>query len=180
MISNTNILFETDRLIFRIWNNMDVDAMAEINANPEVMRHIPKTATLEETKLFIDKMKLLFEEKSYCYFPVEIKDTGEFIGFIGMMDQNYKSEITPATDIGWRLKTSAWGKGYATEGAKRCLQYARELQTLTHVISTAPKVNTASISVMKKIGMQHFKDFIHPRLIDYERLKECACYRIEL
>jgi len=43
---------------------------------------------------------------------------------IGLAFQEYKTKFTPAIDIGWRLKRSAWGKGYATEGAKRCLEYA--------------------------------------------------------
>jgi RimJ/RimL family protein N-acetyltransferase len=173
-------LFESERLGFKNWTEVDVDQMALISADTNVMRHFPKTATFEETKIFIDKMKLLFEEKAYCYFAVEIKESKELIGFIGLMDQNFESEFTPATDIGWRLKKTAWGKGYATEGAIRCLQYARELKNITHIIATAPLVNTASISVMKKIGMRHYKDFIHPRLKDNERLRECVCYRIEL
>lgn len=65
-------------------------------------------------------------------------ETGELIGFIGLAYQTYESDFTPATDIGWRLKSSAWGKGYATEGAKRCLQYAFEDLKLEKVIQPVP------------------------------------------
>jgi len=46
------------------------------------------------------------------------------IGFIGLAYQTYETEFSPATDIGWRLKETVWGKGYATDGVKRCLEYA--------------------------------------------------------
>lgn len=173
-------LFESDRLGFRNWKDSDIDAMTKISADPNVMRFFPKTATYEETKTFIEKMKDLFYENGYCYFAVETKSNKELIGFIGMMDQTYESEFTPATDIGWRLKQSSWGKGYATEGAMRCLKYAKENLTIQQLIATAPQVNTPSIAVMKKIGMIYHQNFIHPKLLNHENIKECVCYKIDL
>ena len=80
--------------------------------------------------------------------------SGEFIGFVGLCDQAYESPFTPCTDIGWRLAPEFWGKGYATEGAKRCLEYAFNDLRLDEIKSTAPKVNVPSIRVMEKANMQ--------------------------
>ena len=68
-------------------------------------------------------MKLMFAEYGFCYFAVDELSNYEFIGFIGLSHQDYDVEFTPFIDIGWRLDKNYWGKGFATEGAKRCLAY---------------------------------------------------------
>lgn len=123
-------------------------------------------------------MQKMFDENSYCYFATELLATGEFIGFIGLCEQTYEADFTPCIDIGWRLKESAWGKGFATEGAQACLQYAFNVLQLSTIFSIAPIVNTPSIAVMKKIGMQPIKQFNHPALSGNEYLKLCWLYRI--
>ena len=95
------------------------------------------------------------------------------------MYQTYEAPFTPITDIGWRLKKSAWGKGYATEGAKVCLDYAFKQLKLDSVASVCPTVNIPSENVMKKIGMTKQGTFKHPKLTDYPKLEECVWYKIE-
>ena len=172
--------FTSSRLGFRNWIESDIPKMIEISGNPEVMLFFPAVATPEQTTDFIRRVQNQFEEKGYCYFAVDELETKKFIGFIGFYYQDYESEITPATDIGWRLHPDFWGKGYATEGAKACLEYGKNTLNLKHVIATAPLINKPSIHVMEKIGMTKELEFIHPRLVDNERLRNCVCYEIEL
>ena len=73
-----------------------------------------------------------------------------------------------------------WGKGFATEGARRCLQFASQDLKLKKVISMASKTNVNSENVMLKIGMKKVKDFTHPRLLEHKNLKECVLYEIRL
>lgn len=87
------------------------------------MKHFPKPLTLIETKNFIYRLQNHFDTHGYNYFATEILSSRELIGFIGLAYQDYGAEFNPSTDIGWRLKKSAWNKGYATEGAKRCLEF---------------------------------------------------------
>jgi len=119
-----------------------------------------------------------FVENGFTYYATEILDTKEFIGMIGLARQNYTSPFTPAVDIGWRLKREAWGKGYATEGAKRCLDYAFNELDIHEVISICTLRNTKSENVMRKIGMTKIGEFIHPELVDYPQHKEHHCYKI--
>jgi len=79
------------------------------------MEHFPKTLTKEENQDLFERLKLQYKKHKHTYFAAEIRATNEFIGFIGLAYQ------TPAVDIGWRLKKSAWSKSYATEGAKNAL-----------------------------------------------------------
>lgn len=170
---------QTQRLGLRNWKDSDLAAMTAINQDPAVMRYFPSMPDEATTREYIQRMQAQFAENQYCYFAVEILDTREFVGFIGLMYQDYEATFTPCVDIGWRLKQSAWGKGFATEGAKACLDYAFTTLNLPTIYSVAPLVNTPSINVMKKIGMTLSTTFQHPKLGDFPTLETCALYVIE-
>lgn len=172
-------LFKSERLGFRNWRDEDLEEFASLNADPEVMEHFPKALTKQETFDFIKRLQKHFEEKGYNYFATETLETGELIGFIGLAYQDYETEFTPAVDIGWRLKRSSWGKGYATEGAKRCLEYAFDDLKLDRVVSVCVLDNVNSEKVMNKIGMVKKGTFIHPKLKEYPALEECVWYEIQ-
>ena len=171
-------IFTSKRLGFRNWKNSDFTKMAEINSDKEVMKFFPKIPSETETIAFIKRMQQQFTEKRFCYFAVDTLKNNEFIGFIGLSEQNYKSDFTPCVDIGWRLNQKYWNKGFATEGAKKCLEYAFTILKLTEVYAVAPKINTISENVMKKIGLKKVKTFEHPLLLEFKNLKDCVLYKI--
>lgn len=175
-----NYLFTSERLGFRDWNDNDLDVFAEINADPKVMEHFPKPLNKEETKAFISRLQKHYKERGHNYFATEILETGELIGFIGLAHQTYETDFTPAVDIGWRLTPTVWGKGYATEGAKRCLEFAFNELKLDKVIATCTLSNRNSENVMQKIGMQRVKTFTHPNLTDYPEMGGCVLYEIQM
>ena len=171
-------LFTSERLGFRDWIDSDVSKMIDINSDPDVMKFFPAIATKIQAVEFIDRMKLMYIEKGYCYFAVDQLKDEAFIGFIGFCYQIYKSQFTPGVDIGWRLNKKYWNNGFATEGAKKCLDYAFNVIKLKNIISTAPIINIKSIRVMKKVGMKKLTEFKHPRLKFDKRLEDCVCYEI--
>lgn len=171
--------FTSKRLGFRVWQDKDIQFLNILNSNIEVMRYFPKMPSPQENEAFIQRMQNLYLEKNYCYFLVEELESKSPIGFIGLADQNYESDFTPATDIGWRIFPRFWGNGYATEGALRCLEYARGLN-LSEIFSVAPQINIPSIAVMQKIGLEKVKEFNHPLLENSPRLQACVLYKIEL
>ena len=171
-------LFQSDRLGFRNWIDSDTPKMIDISSDPDVMEFFQAIATKIQTVEFIGKMKLMYIEKGYCYFAVDQLKDESFIGFIGLYYQTYESQFTPGVDIGWRLNKKYWNNGLATEGAKKCLDYGFNKLGLENIISTTPIINTKSIRVMEKIGMQKLADFKHPRLKLNEKLENCVCYEI--
>ncbi|MCX7547189.1 GNAT family N-acetyltransferase [Xanthomarina sp. F1114] len=171
-------IFKSERLGFRNWNKNDLTEFAKINADIDVMAHFPNTLTTTETSEFIERLQNHYKTYGYNYFATEILETGEFIGFIGLAYQDYKTDFTPAVDIGWRLKKSAWGNGYATEGAKKCLDFAFKKTELKKVIAVCTERNFKSESVMKKIGMTKAGEFKHPKLKAYPAYENCLCYQI--
>ena len=148
-------IIETDRLILRTWNDNDLQPMLAINQDPKVMEYFPYLQDLEMTKNFIDKVNTHFENHGYSLYATVRKDTGEFIGFIGLLIADFESHFTPATEIGWRLSSKHWGKGFATEGAKAVLDYAFRELNIPEIVSFTAAGNAKSIRVMQKIGLQH-------------------------
>jgi len=174
----SDYIFRSERLGFRNWQESDIIPMAAINADPEVMRYFPAIQTTSQTQDFIQKMQLQFQERGYCYFAVELLKTNTLIGFTGLSDKTFESDFTPCIDIGWRLGTAHWNKGYATEGAARCLQYGFESLKINTINAIAPKINVPSIAVMEKIRMKKVKEFQHPLLINDDWLQPCVLYEI--
>ena len=171
-------LFKSERLGFRNWTESDLKELEIMNSDVGVMEHFPKTLTKKENEELFEKLKHHYKKHNHTYFATEILVNNEFIGFIGLAYQEYRTEFTPAVDIGWRLKKSAWGKGYATEGAKKCLEYGFNELNLSKIIATCTLDNSKSENVMRKIGMKKMGNFKHPELEEYPKYEECICYGI--
>ncbi len=171
-----NYLFSTPRLGFRPWKNEDIPTLAKLNADPIVMEFFPSTYNLEQTADFVRRMKIQFDKSGFCYFPVDELTSGNLIGFIGLCEQNYEAPFTPCVDIGWRLAQQYWGKGYATEGAKACLEIGFREMGLKSIKSICSLINVKSERVMQKIGMQKVGEFKHPFLKNSPHLEECCWY----
>jgi len=147
-------LFSSKRLGFRNWSLDDLNAMTALNDDDAVMEFFPLKPSRQNTKEFIIRMQQQFSKNGFCYFAVDLLDTKEFIGFIGLSEQTYLESLGPFVDIGWRLKKSVWNKGYATEGAIACLDFGFHHIGLDIIYSVAPEINTKSEFIMKKIGME--------------------------
>lgn len=126
-----------------------------------------------------------YEKFGYAPYAVEIKDTHEFIGFFGLNHPpfeilNFQPKGFPIVEIGWRLSSKHWGKGYATEAAKAVLHYAFTELNLSEIISFTVVANTKSRRVMEKIGLHHSEkdDFDHPKLGEDNPLRRHVLYRL--
>jgi RimJ/RimL family protein N-acetyltransferase len=172
-------LFITPRLGFRTWQTFDLDDFTAINSDTEVMRFFQKPLSREETQAMMNRMQRMYEEKGYCYFAVDLLETKELIGTIGLGWKTFEADFTPCVDIGWRIGKKWWNQGLAAEGASACLNFAKQLG-VPEVLSMASVENTASIQVMKKIGMEYWKDFDHSELSTHPHIQRCSLYHIQL
>lgn len=127
----------------------DFDEYAAIHMDPDITRY---TARMEFTRL--DAWRHLamivghWQLRGYGMWGVFEKDSGRLAGRVGF----YNPDTWPAFELGWTIGKSFWGKGYATEAAKRCLEYAFEEMGKEHVISLIDPANVASIRVAERIG----------------------------
>lgn len=178
-LSVSKYIFESSRLGFRMWQELDRELFANMNASNEVMRYFPKTLDYKETDDFLHRIQKHFEETGYGLWAVEIKDTKEFIGFIGLLTATFEAEFTPCVEIGWRLDNKYWNNGYATEGAKACLEYGFNKLNLNSIYSFTAETNKPSENVMKKIGLKKVGEFDHPKVEDGSPLKHHVLYKID-
>lgn len=172
-------LFTSARLGFRNWKASDLAPLQALNQDPAVMEFFPAIKTLEESAVFLRKMQEDFAARGYCFFAVDVLESQEFIGFIGLSQHTYIEELGPVVEIGWRLQQSSWNQGYATEGAKACLQYGFEELGLTSIYAATPVINKKSQRVMQKIGMEFLLEFEEGRLENAPHLNPCVLYRVE-
>lgn len=171
-----NYLFTSQRLGFRNWRDDDLPELAAINIDPLAMEFFQDVMTLEQSESFLKRMQNEYEERGYCYFAVDVLETKELIGMIGMSHKTFEADFTPCIDIGWRLARDHWNKGYATEGAKRCLEYGLNDLKMDSILCIASQANVKSVGIMKKIGLRDLGTFEHPALIDYPHLQPCVLY----
>ena len=173
------IEFDTTRLAFRAWQDRHRAPFAAMNADPEVMRYFPALLSAEQTNAGVDIWCQQFAERGWSNWAVELQDTGEFIGFIGLSVPRRQLPFSPCVEIGWRLKRSAWGRGYATEGAKACLRVGFDQLGFEEIVSFTTLTNLPSIAVMKRIGMSNaHADFEHPAVPEGNPLRPHCLYKI--
>lgn len=154
--------FETERLIFRNWDESDLQYYIELNRNEAVRKHFPDIISKERSELLFDMMQSEIETKNLGLFAAMLKD-GTFIGFIGTLfiEEDAYIPYSPFYEIGWRLLPEYWGKGYATEGAQGLLQYMQKLN-ISYAYAYTSIHNHESLNVINKLNMEKLTIFHHP------------------
>ena len=135
----------------------DIEPLAEINADPEVMKYIGdgQVRTRQQTAEGIARAIRQWDERGYGMFSVDRRDTGEYIGWVALAVPSFLPEVLPAVEIGWRLARGQWGHGFATEAAREALRFGFESCGLDEILSIRDLGNDASRRVMEKLGL-HF------------------------
>ncbi len=159
-------LLHTQRLILRPWRPSDLFPFAQINADPQVMEFYPETLSQIQSDALAEKIQKDFAERGYGFWAVEVPGVSDFIGYIGLNYWNLEAPFAPCIDIGWRLGSPYWGKGYATEGAKAALHHGFEILKFPEIVSMATIKNIRSHRVMQRLGMTNdpAENFQHPKL----------------
>lgn len=147
---------ETERLILRMFREEDFEAFARITTDPEVQRHLGNGKPLDRNDAWRNFAAQIghWALRGYGLFAVEEKATGAFVGRIGF----FNPEDWPGFELGWLLARETWGKGFATEAATRCLDFAFTELGQEHVISVIRPENQASIRVAERIGERFERD----------------------
>lgn len=174
------IYIETPRLLLRSWKEEDILPFANMNSDPNVMKYFLKALSEMESLEFYNRIQDEFSQYGYGLYAVEKKEDGVFIGYTGFHNIPFDVDFAPGVEIGWRIKSEEWNKGYATEAAEACLSYAKEYLPLKTIWSFTSLPNKSSERVMQKIGMGKIKEFPHPAVPDCHPLKEHILYKLEL
>lgn len=149
------VFLETNRLVLRRFTADDVDNLVDLDADPEVMRFLTGgTSTprdVIENEILPRFLRLYEHFAGYGYWAAIEKATGAFLGWFSLAPPEGSS---PDVELGYRLRTSAWGKGYATEGARALIRKGFTELGVQRVLATTYQDNLASRRVMQKAGMR--------------------------
>ena len=148
-------VLRTERLVLRRWTPDDREVLAQINADPEVMRYRLRTLTRQESDNLMDAIETCFDENGFGQWAVERTDDDRLIGFIGLEVAGDDMPFRPLVHIGWHLAVEAWHHGYATEGAGAVLDFAFDEAGLSEIVAHTSARNERSRAVMRRLGMTH-------------------------
>lgn len=151
-----------------------------MNADPAVMEHFPELLSRRQSDELVERIEGGFATNGFGLWALEVRATGEFIGFTGLAVPEFEADFTPVVEVGWRLARSAWGNGYATEAAQAALRFGFEEVGLTEIVSFTVPANRRSRAVMERIGMSRDPrdDFDHPGLPEGHPLRPHVLYRV--
>lgn len=156
-----DVFLETERLVLRRFTEDDVDLLVELDSDPVVMRYINggKPTPREEVENDILPVFLSYYDRfvGYGFWAAIEKSTGEFIGWFHFRPRPGGDLDEP--ELGYRLRSSAWGKGYAAEGSRALISKGFTELGVRRVVSETMVVHTASRRVMEKAGLEFVRIF---------------------
>ena len=146
-------LIETARLQLRLFQPDDLDRLAALILDPDVMRYVGngKPGTREEADVALKSIIRHWETHGFGRWAVVDKQTQNFVGFGGLRSLYGEPEVV------YHFAKPHWGKGFATELARASLRYGFEEHHFDRILAIAKPPNAASIHVMEKLGMHYEK-----------------------
>ena len=155
-----DIVFETPRLILKRFTLEDAPLLLDLNSNPEVVKYVHEAPlkTIEQSLTILKDIILPQYKNKLGRWAINLRNEGTFIGWCGLK----RIPETGVIDLGYRLKKTAWGNGYAFEAAEHSLNYGFNALDLDLVKGQAHIENLASIRILEKLGMQ----FVGENIVD--------------
>lgn len=145
------VVATTDRLVLRHLAPADIDALAEILADPEVMRLVSgRPLSRDETAAQVDRIVAYQKAFGFSLWAAVDRETGALLGRAGLLVQIIDG--VPEVEVAYLLARTAWGRGLGTEVAEAVLRRAREVVGLRRVVALVHPENFASAQVVTKLG----------------------------
>lgn len=147
------IITETERLILREMRQSDLAALCKIMCDEEVMCAAYESAfRVEKVQGWLNRHLKRYEDYGFGLWAVVLKETNEMIGQCGLTWQEWNGK--EILEIGYLFQKAFWHKGYATEAAMACKEYAFSVLNASSVYSTIRDTHIASQNVAKRNGMK--------------------------
>jgi len=155
------IIMETKRLLLRRFTESDVDNLVNLDGDPEVMRFINGGRAVSRDVIqgeTLPRFLRAYERfEGFGVWAAIEKSTGQFVGWFEFYP--WKDVSPEEVELGYRLRKSAWGKGYATEGSRALIRKGFTELGVQRVVAETMAVNAASRRVMEKAGLRYVRTF---------------------
>ncbi|HUC25087.1 MAG TPA: GNAT family N-acetyltransferase [Streptosporangiaceae bacterium] len=155
------VFLETQRLLLRRFSAADADYLVDLDADPDVMRFvtggIPTSRAEIENEVLPAFLGYYEQYEGFGFWAVIEKASKEFLGWFHFRP---RADAVPGeVELGYRLRKSAWGHGYATEGSRALIRKGFTELGVQRVVAEAMAVNKASRRVMEKAGLRLTRTF---------------------
>ena len=149
-------ILETERLLLREITHDDCDELLRIWGDAEAMRLFPKTLSREEMTEWIDRNLKRYESCGHGVWAVVLKDSRQFVGDCGLVVQEVDG--VEELEVGYHFNPKFWGRGFATEAARGCMDYAFSQLNARRIISMIRPENSASRRLAERNGLKIEKE----------------------
>jgi RimJ/RimL family protein N-acetyltransferase len=163
-VTSAGVFLETERLLLRRFTEADIPNLVELDGDPEVMRFInggrPTPREEVENELLPAFLGHYERYAGYGFWAAIEKSSGRFLGWFHFRPD--ERAAPGEVELGYRLRKSAWGQGYATEGSRALIDKGFAELGVERVVASTMVVNVASRRVMEKAGLRFVRVFHQP------------------
>ena len=146
------IIWETERLSLREITAEDLDDLLEIWGDPETMRFFPHTLDSQAMREWIERNRRRYEQYGHGLWAAPLRGERKLVGDCGLVIQEVDG--IEELEVGYHFNRKYWGRGFATEAARACMDYAFERLGRRRVISMIRPENTPSRRVAERNGLR--------------------------
>ena len=148
---------ETERLILRLYTDFDREDLIKLFTDEAVMKHVDTGVFSQEKaeEIWLKLIEKFYPQGITTIYAVDDKTDGHYIGHAAIRPRPIRED---EWEISYILKSAEWGKGYATELARKLVEIGFDELNLPALYATVDTDNFASIHVLEKIGMRHLRD----------------------
>ncbi len=150
------IILKTERLSLREITMDDFDDLFEIWSDPEAMRLFPRTLDRQAMREWIERNQKRYEQYGHGLWAVSLPGEQKVIGDCGLTIQEV--EGVEELEVGYHFNKKYWGRGFATEAARACMDYAFNQLGRRRIISMIRPENTQSRRVAERNGLRIDKE----------------------
>ena len=146
-----SFVLEMARLRLREFVPEDADALEVVLGDPVAMQYYPAPLDRKAVEFWIEKNMERCRHNGHGLWAMLLKQSGELIGDCGCVLQEVEGRNE--VEVVYRVRRDLWGKGYATEAARSCMQYAFSVLGVERIISMVRPENVQSRRVAEKNGL---------------------------
>lgn len=146
-----SVVLETERLVLREFAPGDTDALFQVLGDPVAMQYYPAPFPRTEVEDWILRNRARYADAGFGLWAMLLKESGELIGDCGCYVRELQGSFE--CELGWHVRRDHWGRGYASEAAQHCIEYAFLKLGFNRVIALVRPENIPSCRVAEKNGM---------------------------
>lgn len=145
------VILETGRLFLREFRPDDADALMDVLGDPVAMQYYPAPFDRAEVDEWIIRNLARYADAGFGMWAMLLKGSGTLIGDCGCYVRELQGNFE--CELGWHVRRDHWGRGYASEAAQHCIEYAFLKLGVERVIALVRPENLSSCRVAEKNGM---------------------------